>query len=185
MPHHIQVSFSVYAEGMKKIALMALGLTGVLASCGGSVSTETPPRTDFRLSEKVTYDNGSKSLNAGTYLICDNLRTGVEVTVDTAPGVDRFFISAKGLKEGEVKNFGPYKADADGKTRVTFAFDPRMAPLDLEAQAIVVNPKPVKNVNVLGFTNMGVRTLNANGSVISEPNYSQFVFPVVDSCAVL
>lgn len=170
---------------MKKIALMALGLTGVLASCGGGVSTENPPRTDFRLAEKVTYDNGTKSLAAGTYIICNNLPTGVEATIQTDPGVSSFLVIAKGVEYGKEVTVREAPADTDGQTSVTFKFNPGVAPLSLDAQSIVVNPKPVKNVNVIGFTDFGVRTFDANGNILSQPDFGDFKIPVVDRCSVL
>lgn len=170
---------------MKKIVLMALGLAGVLASCGtATVDNVNAPRTDWRLSEKVTYNSGTKSLNAGTFVICDNKLTNIEVTVKTTPDVQRVELLARGLKEEQVQSLGTFTPNASGTTKVSYTFGSGLAPLGI-VENPVITPQPVKNVNVIGFTNVGVRTIGANGVILSEPDFSQFAFPVVDSCTAL
>lgn len=170
---------------MKKIALMTLALVGALASCGiSSIDDVNAPRTDWYLSERVTYEGGAESLSANTFVICDNRPTNVEVTVNTSPDVQKVELLARGLKENEVQSLVTFIPNASGSTKVSYTFKQGMAPLGIVVNP-VIKPQPVKNVNVIGFTNMGVRTLGANGMVLSEPDFSQFVFPVVDSCTSL
>ncbi|GHG12460.1 hypothetical protein GCM10017783_25670 [Deinococcus piscis] len=171
---------------MKKIALMALGLTGVLASCGGgTVNDSRPPTTDWQLAADVKDSATGQTIRKGTYVICDNANTTVQASASWAAGTERVELLARGVKSGTVKNLG-YKTvnpANGGSSQLLFTFGPKMAPLSLNAQSITVNPI-TRNVKVLGYTNLGIQTRSANGTIVSAPSYSQYSFPVLETCTV-
>lgn len=172
---------------MKKIALMAMGLAGVLASCGPValafnpfVTTERSSvlnlhnvieyRTSYQLSEAVRDVNTNITLPAGTYVICDNKVTDVETRFTWSGPLNSIYAQFEGVKSGEKTGagLGTYSgASTAGDGTARFTFNPGMAPLSLEsglsAQSIVVNP--ITNVNVKGATQLKIIGVDPNKRV--------------------
>ncbi|WP_261663792.1 hypothetical protein [Deinococcus sp. Marseille-Q6407] len=171
---------------MKKIALMALGLTGVLASCGGAgVNDNLPPTTNYTLSHDVRIAGTDKVITSGHYVICDDRETKVTTNVQWLPGTQYLELWARGTETRKEFKLATYKVaniNQGGQAAIPFTFGKDvLAPL-----SIVVNPAPnLPNVNVIGYTNLGIRAVDASGNTVMNPAYSQYVFPVMQSCTTL
>lgn len=175
---------------MKKMLLGAVGLSAMLASCGGVIVadpvtnlTVTGYQTNYQLTTDVRDQNG-QTITKGSYVICDNRNTRVGVDVSWRGGLQQLAIQFKGARTGETKtvateDYGPI--DYRGAGRYEYTLQPGMAPQSLKngigAQAIIVNP--ITNVNVKGYTFVRVQGYDAagNASNISE---SVTQIPVVD-----
>lgn len=164
---------------MKKIALMALGLTGVLASCGGGTSTiEGAPTTNWQLRSDVKNVATGEILKAGTYVICNDRPTTVNANVSWGAGATSVQLLARGVKNpNDIRQLADYGVNPAGGTgTATFTFGPGMAP-----QAIVVNPITTP-VRVLGYSNLGTRSTLIGTTNYSSVNWNNYKYPVLESC---
>ncbi|ADY26077.1 hypothetical protein Deipr_0921 [Deinococcus proteolyticus MRP] len=155
---------------MKKIALMALGLTGVLASCGGGTSTiEGAPTTNWQLRSDVKDINNNIILKAGTYVICNDRPTTVQANVSWGAGVTQVQLWARGQKES--KPVAYYNVNPTGGTgTATFTLNGGVAP-----QSITVNPITTP-VRVKSYVELGTAT------GVSDIKWNSYDFPVLESC---
>lgn len=157
---------------MKKLLLAALGLTGVLASCGdgGTMADSTPPTltnasglyTNHKLTVTATDVDTGTVYPAGTYVICDNRNTTIELSVSwTGQLWDLDLFTIGGYYGSTYDYLGSYAADGrwNGSGTISYTFGPNAAPLSLDsklsAQAITVNP--VTAIRVKGFTGIAVQ----------------------------
>ncbi|WP_229777957.1 hypothetical protein [Deinococcus seoulensis] len=186
---------------MKKLALAAIGLTGILASCGATVTVTggfTPGTgasnslrlkdfaysTQYRTTTAFTDQNGN-TVAAGSYVICDNLNTEMYVDLTWQGGLSKLYVQFEGLNTGATKDqqfFSYGQVDYSGSGRATSTLAPNTAPLrvltqnKLSAQAIVVNPVIVR---VKGNTFVRVQGVDQNGQYSNIKESAQ-AFPVVD-----
>lgn len=170
---------------MKKVLLAAVGLTGLLASCGGVVVTAdfgfapgaqyspslkltelTSYRTNYQTTAPFTDQNGN-NIAAGSYVICDNAATVMTVNLKWTGGLDNLYVQFKGLKTGNVKTVQYYSfngVDTSGSGTAEYTLGSGTAPLSLpgkvSAQAIVVNPVIV---NVKGNTYVRIQGVDQFG----------------------
>ncbi|MFN4252392.1 hypothetical protein [Deinococcus sp.] len=186
---------------MKKLVLAAIGLTGILASCGVTVTVSdgfTPGSgasgslrlndfaysTQYRTTTAFTDQNGN-TVAAGSYVICDNLNTEMYVDLTWQGGLSKLYVQFEGLNTGNKRNLEFYSygnVDYSGSGRATSTLTPNTAPLrvltqnKLSAQAIVVNPVIVR---VKGNTFVRVQGVDQNGQYSNIKESAQ-AFPVVD-----
>lgn len=189
-------------RGMKKVLLAAMGLSGVLASCGGSVvvgvgggyygdgqstnlqlNSLTNYRTSWQLSSNVQ-DQSGRTLTAGTYIICDNTNTDISVDLTWTGGLSKLGLQLRGVNSDTYRNISVYPysvVDTSGSGTATYSLGAAMAPLatksSLSAQAIVVNP--ITAVDIKGYTYVRAQGLDAFG-LASNVLTSGYSIPVVD-----
>lgn len=168
---------------MKRLMMAAVGLTGVLAGCGGvdvvvdygfAPGNQYAPNlklnelsytTNYQASADFNDQNGN-TVRKGDYLICDNRNTTMFVDLEWTGGLNRLYLQFKGLKTGATKTVPFYAfngSDTSGAGQAQFTFGPETAPLSLNTvspQAIVVNPVIV---NVKGNTYVRVQGVDQNG----------------------
>ena len=158
---------------MKKFLLAAIGATGLLASCGpdGGVTVDSNPPTltnasglytNHKLSVTATDANTGTVYPAGTYVVCDNKNTTIELNVSwTGQLWDLDLFTIGGYYGTNYDYLGSYTAGGrwNGTGTIEYTFGPNAAPLSingkLSAQAITVNP--VVAINVKGFTGIAVQ----------------------------
>lgn len=183
--------------------LAAVGLSGLLASCGGSVvvGSDTPPTitsanglyTDHRLQVAVTDADTGTVYPAGTYVVCDNLNTTVQMNVSWTGALYDLDVYATGGYYGDTHRLDTYTAEgaSNDSGTVVYTFGPRAVPLSvnkgkgLTAQAITVNP--IIAVDVKGQTSIVVQGNSyfgnpGNYQTVSTLNTvpNNFQLPVVD-----
>lgn len=183
-------------RGMKKILLAAVGMTGLLASCGditvlpgyyNGIGTSssltlngiTSYTTDWQLSNAVQDQNGN-TIAANTYVICDNKETNLTVGLNWTGGLSKLGIQLKGVNTGDYKNanFYPYSSvDYSGSGTATVKLSTYMAPLSFNQQSITVNP--ITKVNVKGYTTVSAQGLDSSGLASNVVNSSTKI-PVMD-----
>ncbi|MFC4425298.1 hypothetical protein [Deinococcus navajonensis] len=151
---------------MKRLLMVALGTSGVLASCttSGSVPYEAVNLTGVQYTSNWSYTDANGQTQ---YVICDNRDTTVTMNVTwTGPlaRLDALFEGATTQRAPVVKTTGDFAPDYSGQDTFTYTFAPGLVPLAvgkgssaLRAQAIVVNP-----VN-RGTSFVSVRGYNPNG----------------------
>ncbi|GGL83060.1 hypothetical protein GCM10010840_21040 [Deinococcus aerolatus] len=164
--------------------MAAVGLTGVLASCGGVTVTadfgfapgsqyapslklnELSYSTNYQAKTAFTDQNGN-TVRAGEYLICDNANTTMLVDLKWTGGLNKLYLQFKGLSTGATQTVPFYAfngSDTSGAGQAKFTFGPNTAPLSLSSklvsQAIVVNPVIV---NVKGNTYVRVQGIDQSG----------------------
>lgn len=184
---------------MKKLALAAIGLTGILASCGVTVtvsdgftpgsdasnslslnefaySTQYRTKTDYR-------DQNGSFIAAGSYIICDNKNTIMYVDLNWTGGLKQVYVQFKGLKTGGTEGVSFYSystADYSGSEVLEATFGPGTAPLSISgklgAQTIEVNPVIL---DVKGNTFVKIQGLDEIGRYSNVLTSAQ-AFPVVD-----
>ena len=176
---------------MKKILLASVAGAGLLASCGGVVTSNpvsnlavTSYSTDWQLSTDVR-DQSGQIIPKGTYLICDNKNTKMSVGVTWQGGLQQLALQFKGYTTGQTKTVATNPLNAtnySGSGTYDYTFGPLTAPLNvgggkLSTQAIVVNP--ISTVNVKGYTYVLVQgyDLGGTGSNVAQ---SQKAIPVAD-----
>ncbi|EYB68198.1 hypothetical protein DEIPH_ctg025orf0032 [Deinococcus phoenicis] len=155
--------------------LGAVGLSAVLASCGSvTVDDSLGIRSQYQLSTDVTDVNTGRVLKQGTYVICDNKNTNVELNVSWTAGTSAINLLAYGEYYGEGKYLANYKLNsaAPGSAALTFTVGAFTAP-----QSIIVNP--VTTVNVKGYTRLAAQAVDLQGNTGSVQQ-SSYVLPVVD-----
>lgn len=181
-------------RGMKKILLASAAGMGLLASCGdvtvsipdyfnGSRSTSLTVdsvsniRTNWQLSANVTDQNG-KVIPAGSYVICDNTTTNIDADIAWTGTLSKLGLQLRGVvnpTEYRNANVYPYGGvTGSSSTTATFTVGAGMAP-----KSITVNPVPVANVKVKGYTYLRVQGQDALGGV-SNIKESPNELPVVD-----
>ena len=185
-------------KAMGGMVAMRVAGAGLLASCGDvtvsipdyfnggrsntlSINKVSDVRTDWQLTQDVKDQNGG-TIKSGSYVICDNKATNIEADVSWTGNLAKLGLQLKGVKTGNYINASAYPytgAAGSGSAKATFAIDKNMAPLSINAQAIIVNPTPVSNVNVKGYTYLRVQGQDTSGRVsdVLESNNS---LPVVD-----
>lgn len=164
--------------------LGAVGLSAVLASCGGvSVDNDLGIRSEYQLASDVTDVNTGRVLAKGTYVICDDRATEVELNVSWLAGTKAINLAAYGEYYGEGRLLSTYNVNPNtgGSGTLVFTVGAFTAPQSvdrMQAQAIVVTPINV-NVDVKGYTRLGAQAINTQG-VAGSVQTSDYVFPVVD-----
>ncbi|WP_412029044.1 hypothetical protein [Deinococcus yunweiensis] len=169
---------------MKKLLLAAMGLTGLLASCGGTVVV-TPGVTPVRVTQVTDYDtqytaqadyyntSGTKVISAGESMICDNLTTQVFVKFNWTGDLGSATLRLRGVTQDTVTNTVtvayPSGFTADGGVQVALAAGvaPRSVGGGLSTQAIVVTPRNIANVLGYSFLEMQVRDAAGNLGTIN------------------
>lgn len=165
---------------MKKMLLGAVGLSAVLASCGSvTVDDLAGIRSQYQLTTDVTDANTGTTLRQGTYVICDNVNTDVELNVSWTAGTRAINLLAYGQYYGEGRYLATYDVSntAGGSGILTFTVGANTAPLSLGKQSIIVTP--VTNVNVKGYTRLAAQAIDSQGNA-GTVQQSSYVFPVVD-----
>ena len=165
---------------MNKLLLGAVGLSAVLASCGGvSVDDTRGIRSEYQLATDVRDQSTGATLSAGTYVICDNTNTDVELNVSWLAGTQAINLVASGQYYGEGRSLATYDVSGTpgGNAALLFTIGAYTAPLKVKPQALIVTP--VTNVDIKGYTRLGVRTVDTQGNA-GTVQYSSYVFPVVD-----
>lgn len=178
---------------MKKILLASVAGAGLLASCGGVLTADPVTNlavssysTDWQLNSDVRDQNG-QVIPKGTYLICDNKNTKMQVGVTFQGGLQQLALQFKGYNTGTTKTVAtnPLNAtNSSGSGTYEYTFGPNTAPLsvnggNLSAQAIIVNP--ITNVTVKGYTYVRVQGYDLAGNA-SNVATSPTAIPVAD-CA--
>lgn len=170
-------------RAMKKMLLGAVGLSAVLASCGGvAVDNNRGIRSEFQLATDVRDTETGRTLPKGTYVICDNRDTDVELNVNWLAGTSTLNLLAYGEYYGEGRNLATYQVNPNtgGSATLPFTISRFTAPQSLNSvqpQSIIVTP--VNNVTIKGYTRLGVQATNAQG-VVGSVQMSNYVFPVVN-----
>lgn len=178
---------------MKKIALTALGLTGLLASCGISPVVVTDParnlqllafESQYRLPTAYTDTGTGTVYPAGTSIICDNANTRLQATLDWDGDARRIGIQLEGSVEDPITVFTPISSNgySANPSTVEVTFGPGVAPLSvkaagLKAQAIVVTP--VNTFTVKGITFLNAVAESRNGQLSNVVSSVQGI-PVAD-----
>ena len=185
------------------VGVGALGLAALLSACDVSVSVPSPDlgssqdlvlkgvtsfTSQYQLQTDVR-DQNNNTIAAGTYIICDDRNTQLQVGVAWSGPLQQIGIRFKGLTTGQTTSaivYGDtYSApDYSGSGSATINVGPGVAPLKvssgLSAQAIVVTP--VTNVQINGYTYVQAFGKDDLG------NYSNYVesataIPVANTCS--
>lgn len=175
---------------MKRMLLAAVGLTGLLASCGVNIPAITPGTgqsstlslntinaytTSWQLTEDVT-DQNNNVLKKDTYVVCDDAATTLYVNVAWTGYLSKLYVQFKGLTTGNYKNVDPYIVNAgSGSGTAQYTFNAGTAPLSIKPQAIIVNGK----VNVKGNTYVRLQGVDSSGyysNILESAN----AIPVLD-----
>lgn len=175
--------------------LTAVGLSGVLASCGGTVvvgtggyygegtsttltlNSITNYTTDWQLSAPVQDQQGNV-IPANTYVICDNTTTNISFDVNWTGYMAAVGLQMRGLRTDAYKNIGVYLVNSSsGKASASYAVGSGVAPQNIKPQAIIVNP--ITSVDIKGYTY--VRAQGIDGTAAASNVVSSTVaIPVVD-----
>lgn len=183
---------------MKKALLAAVGLGGLLASCGGGVQVVvTDPvrnlkllsyQSQYTLPTAYTDTKTGTQYAAGTSIICDNLSTRLSVTTDWDGTINLFGARLEGRDSTQTRTVfsNPLGNVYSQKPSVfEFVVGPRTAPLSVKpqgvtAQAIVVTP--VNTFTVKGASFVTIQAQSSDGTV-SNAVPSVQALPVAD-CSV-
>ncbi|GGN34368.1 hypothetical protein [Deinococcus daejeonensis] len=180
---------------MKKIVLAAVGLTGLLASCGGTliVQPSDPVRnlqlnayqSQYTLPTAYTDTATGTTYPKGTSIICDNLTTRLNVELTWDGTISMVGARLVGRDTGSTSTV--YSSDfgdlySARPTSVEFVVGPNTAPLSVESkrlssQDIVVTP--VNTFTVKGATFVDLQAQSSDGT---KSNVVQSVqaLPVAD-----
>ncbi len=183
---------------MKKILLASVAGAGLLASCGdvtvtipgyfGAPQTSSAQlskisnySTNYQLSADVLDQNGN-TLKKGKSIICDNVTTEITGGVDFTGDLNKLGLQLKGVKTGDYDNLGTNDVNRGGLTSgtvpVNITVPKGLAPLNLGAQAIVVNPR---TVDIKGYTYLRAQGLDTQGRATNI--IESGAIPVVDCTA--
>lgn len=156
---------------MKKMLLGAVGLSAVLASCGGVGVTYSPVTitavNSFTSDHYRVVTDPNTGLPKNEYVICDDRATTVTMDVSWTGPLSRLDAWFEGATTGQTtarRSTGNFPVDSSGRDTFTYTFAAGTAPLSvskgngLGAQAIVINPvnKGTTYVNVQGFNPNGL-----------------------------
>ncbi|MCD0169279.1 hypothetical protein [Deinococcus sp. 23YEL01] len=179
---------------MKKLALAAIGLTGILASCGATVSFEGQPVSinGATYTSNYYYDSIENGQTKRNYVICNDRSTDLYLDLAWSGGLSQVaarFISTKndGSSQTKVASTSVFNPIYDSRDRFTYTIGTGAVPLSLakssssiavqklEAQRIIVTPATIGNVavDVWGYNEFGYKgpELNIPGTI-----------PIVASC---
>ncbi|MDV6373503.1 hypothetical protein [Deinococcus arenicola] len=168
---------------MKRLLMAAVGLTGVLASCGGVEVIIDPgivPVSNLRLlsyTSQYTLANDAVDTKSGTVyskgtpIICNNLNTRLSVDVTFNGTINQFGARLEGRDTGMTKTvYSNALGNIPSGNPSTFEFvvGPNTAPLSVQprglgAQAIVVTP--VNTISVQGASFVTVQAQSGDGTV--------------------
>lgn len=180
---------------MKKIVLAAVGLTGLLASCGGTVVVQpSDPVRNLQLSAyqsqytlPTEYRDTTTGVTypRGTSIICDNLNTRLSVDLTWDGTINMVGARLVGRDTGATRTvYSSNLGDLYSARPSTFEFvvGPNTAPLSmtrtgLSSQAIVVTP--VNTFTVKGATFVDVQAQSSDGTVSNVVKSVQ-ALPVAD-----
>lgn len=183
---------------MKKIALTALGLTGLLASCGpGMIVSPTPVRITTLNSYTTDYyrervENGQVVRD---YVICNDRTTNLYMDVSWTGPLTRLearltYTPTAGASTSRVVSTNTFSPDISGRDIFTYTLEANtvtgagalsatrssnLSAQAIKAQAIVVNPA---NMGTLAVDLWGY---NANG-VKSNELQAPGTLPVLATC---
>lgn len=186
---------------MKKIffSIVAITTMTALSACNGTIVVEinpfdpgkTNPSPTLKLTEtKVTTnqqldsdykDQNGNDLAKGTYIICDNYNTELNVNVKWKGNLDKLYVTFKGRLTGASKNV-LYSTSAQGNSgegTAVYNLSAGTAPLNIQPSGIIVRPK-VKEVR--GYTYVKMRGVDPNGYVSNIIETPQLI-PVVNCIA--
>lgn len=171
---------------MKRLLIAAVGLTGVLASCGVDIVVDPRPNpnivpvSNLKLlsftsqyvlaNDAVDVDNGDKYAK-GTSIICDNKNTRLSVDVTYNGTINRFGVRLEGRDSEQTKTiFSQALGNVYSQNPSVFEFvvGPNTAPLSvqsagLNAQSIVVTP--INTISVKGASFVSVQAESGDGTV--------------------
>lgn len=177
---------------MKRVLLGAVGLSALLASCGGSVVVVDPVsnlqlrsyQSQYTLPTAYTDQNGTVYA-AGSSVICDNLDTRIQFEADWSGSINEIGARLVGRDTGNTKTV--YSGElgsvySNGSEAFEFNVAPGVAPLSvrkpgLGAQGIVVTP--VRTFTVKGASFLDIQARSADGTV-SNVAQSVQALPVAD-----
>lgn len=186
---------------MKKVLLAAVGLSGVLASCGsvavgdGAFAQVTQIRTEYRYN--------------GQFIGCDNVLSGtqqlpgstqVAVYFNAGGSIRSVDVGLRGITDDEYNGnyngtFTGNQFDSVGGNSYKVTFDANPATGGFLPQAIIVNPtdRTVKNVTATGrvangnggfYAELTLNTATDSGTVSTETLGSAGNIPVYTNCYV-
>lgn len=150
--------------------LGAVGLSALLASCGGVVVISDPVQitaiNEYTSDYYYNDQNGNR-----VYVICDNRDTNVYMDVSWTGALSRLNARFEGTQDPAIeKTTGPFVPDVSGRDTFSYTFAPGAAPLSvsksklsaqaLKSQAIIVNPvqKGATFVTVWGYNPDGLKS---------------------------
>lgn len=188
---------------MKRLLMAAVGLTGVLASCGVDVVVDPGPSSlkliqvnEFKTQYTTTTDlqdgNGNKIASAGDSVICNNLNNRIRVAFTWSGDLSSVQFRLRGLTTDKVTSAATVNYPSgftNGGAEATIA--PGVAPQtvsgSISAQAIVVTP--VKVTKLYGRSYLEMRIFDNAGRAGQVPNSTDGItfqsvtaLPIVD-CA--
>ncbi|WP_188902580.1 hypothetical protein [Deinococcus aerophilus] len=166
---------------MKRLMMAAVGLTGVLASCGVDVVVDPGVvpvsnlqlksyQSQYTLPTAYTDTQTGQTYAKGSSIICDNLNTRLSVDVTFNGTINLFGARLEGRDTGTTKTvYSQPLGNTTSGNPSTFEFvvGPNTAPLSVKAgklgaQAIVVTP--VNTFTVKGATFVSVQAQSADGT---------------------
>ncbi|CAM3693036.1 hypothetical protein [Deinococcus frigens] len=182
---------------MKRLLIAAVGLTGVLASCGGVDVIVDPGivpvsnlqlksyQSQYTLPAAYTDTKTGAVYAKGSSIICDNLNTRLSVDVDYNGTINEFGARLEGRDTGTTRFvYSQPLGDVYSNDPSVFEFvvTPGTAPLSISAgklgaQAIVVTP--VNTFTVKGATFVSVQAKSGDGTT-SDVVSSVQAIPVAD-----
>ncbi len=188
---------------MKKLLMAAVGLTGILASCGVDVVVDPGTSTlkltqvnEFKTQYTTTTDlndqSGNKIASAGDSVICNNLNNRIRVAFTWTGDLGSAQFRLRGLTTDKVTSAATVNYPSgftNGGAEATIA--PGAAPQSinggLSAQAIVVTP--IKVTKLYGRSYLEMRIFDNAGRAGQVPNSNDGItfqsvtaLPIVD-CA--
>lgn len=193
---------------MKRLLMAAVGLTGVLASCGGveviiEPITITPPvlitpinpgnttsvsnlelisyQSQYTLPTAYTDTKTNQVYPAGSSVICDNLNTRLSVDVDFDGTINEFGVRLDGRDTPATETIFSGSLGnirSSNPTRFEFTIGSYVAPLSGVAPQAIV-VTPVNTFTVKGATFVSVQARSANGTVSNIVDSVQAI-PVAD-----
>lgn len=181
---------------MKKLLMAAVGLTGVLASCGVEVSTPVDPVSNLKLvnftSEYVLANdavdvNSGKQYSKGTPIICNNRNTRLSVDVTYNGTINEFGARLEGRDTGTTKTiYSQPLGNVYSGNPSTFEFTvgPNTAPLSVQPKGVsaqAINVTPVNTISVQGASFVTVQARSGDGTV-SDTDSSVQALPIAN-CA--
>ncbi|MFC5847774.1 hypothetical protein [Deinococcus petrolearius] len=180
---------------MKKGLLAAVGLSGLLASCGGTLTVGaggyygegtssslilnslTDYQTNWQLSTAVQDQKGNV-IPAGTHVICDNTTTDISFNVNWTGYMAAVGLQLRGLNTDSYKNIGVFLVNSStGRVNATYSIGSNIAPLNLKPQAIIVNP--ITSVDIKGYTYVRAQGIDGTAAASNVVSTSTAI-PVVD-----
>ncbi|MDV6373502.1 hypothetical protein [Deinococcus arenicola] len=190
---------------MRRLLIIVVGLTGLIASCGGGGVIVDPKPSDLRLTKvdefKTQYtaktdlndDNGNKIASAGDYIICNNRGNRIRVAFDWTGDLSSVQLRLKGLRTGEVTttsviNYPSGFTDGGVETTLAPGIAPQIVGGSLNSQSITIMPVEVTKLYGRSYLQMQIfDKAGRNGKVAGSTDAITFqsvtALPVVECAA--